>query len=42
MNVDLLVNKLNLEPHPEGGYFKEVYRSSDIIPQKALPEGFLG
>lgn len=42
MNVDLLVNKLNLEPHPEGGYFKEVYRPSDIIPQKALPEGFLG
>jgi hypothetical protein len=42
MNVDLLVNKLNLEPHPEGGYFKEVYRSSDIITQKALPEGFLG
>ena len=30
MNVDLLVNKLNLEPHPEGGYFKEVYRSSEI------------
>jgi predicted cupin superfamily sugar epimerase len=42
MNVDLLVNKLKLEPHPEGGYFKEVYRSSDIITHKALPEGFLG
>ena len=42
MNVDLLVNKLKLEPHPEGGYFKEVYRSNNIIPQKALPEGFLG
>lgn len=42
MNVDLLVKKLNLEPHPEGGYFKEVYRSSEIIPQKALPEGFSG
>jgi hypothetical protein len=42
MNVDLLVKTLNLVAHPEGGYFKEIYRSRDIIPQNALPEGFSG
>lgn len=26
-----LVNKLNLSPHPEGGYYKEVYRSKEDI-----------
>ena len=37
-----IIQKLNLEPHPEGGYFKEVYRSSEIIPEDALPERFIG
>lgn len=25
------INKLHLEPHPEGGYYKESYRSNTII-----------
>ncbi|UII23970.1 cupin domain-containing protein [Fulvivirga ligni] len=27
VTVEYLVNKLQLEPHPEGGYFKETYRA---------------
>ena len=28
-----LIETLGLQAHPEGGYFKETYRSSEIIPQ---------
>jgi uncharacterized protein len=31
-----LINKLGLEPHPEGGYFKEVYRSSLDVESSAV------
>lgn len=37
-----IVNKLELLPHPEGGFFKEVYRSNEIINNKELPERFSG
>lgn len=30
-NIDKLVEKLGLIPHPEGGYFKETYRSKDVV-----------
>lgn len=40
-NIKNLVEKLNLLPHPEGAYYKEVYRSEGIIPQAVL-EGFSG
>jgi len=33
---------LDLQPHPEGGYFKEVYRSEQTVPNEALPEGVEG
>ncbi|RYD83083.1 MAG: cupin domain-containing protein [Sphingobacteriales bacterium] len=36
------VSNLKLEPHPEGGYFKETYRSAEIIPKNALPNRFFG
>lgn len=36
------IDKLNLGKHPEGGWFKEVYRASEIIPEQALPENFTG
>ncbi|MEX0662315.1 MAG: cupin domain-containing protein [Balneolaceae bacterium] len=29
--IKRLVDKLDLEPHPEGGYFKEMYRSDEKI-----------
>lgn len=36
------VTRLDLKPHPEGGWYREVYRSSDVVPAPALPPGFPG
>lgn len=36
------IENLNLQPHPEGGYFREAYRSEEVIPQHALPDRFAG
>jgi len=36
------INKLGLEKHPEGGWFKEVYRSAETIKTEHLPERFGG
>jgi len=36
------IDHLDLEPHPEGGYYREIYRASDTIPEAALPERFDG
>jgi hypothetical protein len=36
------ITKLSLEKHPEGGWFKEIYRSSELIPASGLAEGFSG
>jgi predicted cupin superfamily sugar epimerase len=32
------IEALNLQKHPEGGWFKETYRSSDLIPSNKLPD----
>ena len=37
-----IIEKLNLLPHPEGGYFKEVYRSSGVIESEILGSEFSG
>ena len=34
------IEKLKLEKHPEGGYFKEVYRSEESISKQALPSRY--
>lgn len=36
------IEQLQLLPHPEGGYYKENYRSSESIRQSALPARFSG
>ena len=36
------IDKLGLEPHPEGGYYVEVYKASESIAKDALPERFSG
>ena len=36
------IEKLMLQRHPEGGWFKEVYCSEEIIPKKLLGESFSG
>lgn len=35
-NAAFYIDHLHLKPHPEGGYYAETYRSSDIIPASAL------
>jgi predicted cupin superfamily sugar epimerase len=35
------IEKLQLAPHPEGGYFRQTYRSDMMIPRESLP-GFSG
>ncbi|MEM7552041.1 MAG: cupin domain-containing protein [Bacteroidota bacterium] len=34
--IDNLVQKLELQPHPEGGFFKETYRSELIVEPKSF------
>jgi predicted cupin superfamily sugar epimerase len=36
------IQNFGLQPHPEGGYFKETYRSKELINQDCLPEKFEG
>ena len=36
------IKKLDLQRHPEGGYFKETYRSGEVILKRALPPRFSG
>ncbi|MGN6602832.1 MAG: cupin domain-containing protein [Ginsengibacter sp.] len=42
MNANYLISHLQLEPHPEGGFFKEYYRASETIAAEALPSRFAG
>jgi uncharacterized protein len=37
-----LIRKFDLKKHPEGGYFAESYRSSEIISRQALPSRYKG
>ncbi len=34
--------QLDLSPHPEGGWFRETWRSRLSIPQSALPQDYAG
>lgn len=36
------IKALELKPHPEGGWYREVYRSAETIPCSALPSRFGG
>jgi predicted cupin superfamily sugar epimerase len=42
MNASHWIDELKLRPHPEGGYFREMYRSDETIPLEGLPDRFLG
>lgn len=37
-----IITKLDLKPHPEGGYFRETYRATEEIDSHALPDPFPG
>jgi predicted cupin superfamily sugar epimerase len=36
------IQTLCLVPHPEGGYYREIHRSSKLIQRCALPSGYSG
>ncbi|MCR6638491.1 MAG: cupin domain-containing protein [Sporocytophaga sp.] len=42
MKAEELINQLKLEKHPEGGYFREIYRSESEIPESALSRDYKG
>lgn len=42
MSAPYFIEGLRLQPHPEGGYFRETYRSEGSIPQSVLPPRFSG
>jgi len=33
-----LIKQMGLQPHPEGGYYKEVYRSDDTVVRPSSPQ----
>ena len=37
-----LINKFEMLPHPEGGYYKETYKSIETTAKDALPQRFGG
>ncbi|MBC8756182.1 cupin domain-containing protein [Kordia sp. YSTF-M3] len=40
--INKLVKSLELLPHPEGGFYKEVYRSEKLLSKETLPDDFSG
>lgn len=40
--IQRLVKRLRLAPHPEGGYFLETYRAPLVLPRRALPRAYGG
>lgn len=42
MTADELIKLLDLTPHPEGGFYRETYRSRGKIPKALLPKDFSG
>jgi uncharacterized protein len=40
--VESYITHLQLQPHPEGGYYKETYRSEGLIARQCLPGDFQG
>ena len=41
-SIDYWIDHLGLLPHPEGGYYKETYRSPEVLAASALPNRFGG
>ncbi|MFY0601371.1 MAG: cupin domain-containing protein [Cyclobacteriaceae bacterium] len=39
-HIDEIIKKLDLKPHPEGGYYKETYRSKGVINLGSLGKAY--
>jgi len=42
LSAEEVIRILDLKPHPEGGYYKEIYRSDEMLDQKSLPSRYAG
>jgi uncharacterized protein len=42
VTINQLITQYNLQPHPEGGWYTETYKSNEVIAANALPQRFLG
>jgi uncharacterized protein len=42
LRIKQLINQYNLQPHPEGGWYKQTYKSNEQIPAEALSGRFGG
>ncbi len=42
MNTEKIIELLKLSPHPEGGFYRETYRSEDSLAKAALPARYTG
>jgi predicted cupin superfamily sugar epimerase len=40
--VQALIDRLDLAPHPEGGWYRETWRSPNVIAKEALPADYPG
>lgn len=40
--AEQVIEELELVPHPEGGYFRELYRSDESLPPEGLPARYRG
>ena len=40
MTAQAYINNYNLQQHPEGGWYKETYKSEELIPAIGLPNRF--
>lgn len=40
LTAEEIAGKLGLVPHPEGGFYREIYRSEEKIPYQALPDRY--
>lgn len=41
-DADFWIRHLQMLPHPEGGFYRESYRSDLLLPKSALPKEFRG
>jgi predicted cupin superfamily sugar epimerase len=42
LHIKQLINQYDLQPHPEGGWYKQTYKSTEQIATDSLPERFKG
>jgi predicted cupin superfamily sugar epimerase len=40
--IRALIERYSLGPHPEGGWYRETWRSDVVLPREALPAGYSG